>query len=108
MADAPETVLDALDLLATEGYADDFTFEGGQVRCGACGGLHSPDQLVVDRQFRFEGASDPDDEAIVLGLRCDGCGARGRLSAAYGPSMDPEVADALRHLTTRSGAADPE
>ena len=95
MTDAPETVSDALTLLASEGYTEDFNLVGAAAVCPACGHAHDLGVLGIERQFRFEGPSDPADEAIVLGLRCPRCGARGVLVSAFGPDADPEV---LRRL----------
>lgn len=107
MATAPETLVDALALLAEEGYADDLRIAEGLVVCHVCEAAHRPGELRVERQFRFEGASDPSDESIVVGVRCPSCGATGRISAAYGPDMAPAVADVLRALPTAVDAADP-
>ena len=60
--------------------------------------LHALEEAVVDYQFRFEGDSDPGDEAIVLGISCAGV-QRGVLVSGFGPSADPEHAAILRALT---------
>jgi hypothetical protein len=44
--------------------------------------------------FRFEGVSDPGDEAIVLGVECPQCGDRGIIVSAFGVDAD----DQLREL----------
>lgn len=95
---APDTVTEALKILAADDYTGAFDVRGGRVRCHACGDLHEANGAVVERIYRFEGMSDPDDEEIVFGLRCPVCGARGTLVSAYGPNADPEELDALRIL----------
>jgi len=71
----PETVLEAVRLLEREGYSANTTVhEDGTLMCGACRETHPIDGALVDQVFRFEGMSDPDDEAIVLGMRCPACG----------------------------------
>ena len=95
MPDAPETVTDALTLLASEGYGEDFNLVGSLVACPRCQALHPLDHATVERQFRFEGPSDPGDEAIVFGLRCGDCGARGVLVSAFGPDADPDLLSGL-------------
>lgn len=100
MTTTPDTVTEALDQLTDLGYGDDFALSGQDVSCGVCGVVHPAEAVEVDHVYRFEGASDPDDEAIVLGLRCPGCGSRGRFVSGYGPSVEPEVAAALRILST--------
>ena len=92
--DTPETVSDAVRLLQSRGFDDGFTIEAKGVRCPTCGRVHPAASLDVTDVFRFEGPSDPGDEAIVLGVRCSSCGSRGIVVSAYGPDAD----DRLRAL----------
>jgi hypothetical protein len=96
MSEAPETVTEALALLAADGYGEDFNLAGTTMTCPRCHAVHDLDHAAIERQYRFEGASDPGDEAIVLGLRCADCGALGVFVSAFGPDADPEL---LSHLT---------
>jgi hypothetical protein len=96
MSAAPETVTDALTLLAADGYDVDVSVTSGGVHWAVCGHNHPGSEVVAERVYRFEGETDPGDEAIVFGVRCPTCGARGSLVSAYGPSADPEVLD---HVT---------
>jgi hypothetical protein len=93
--DAPDTVTDALHLLEADGYTVDFNVHDATLHCAACGADSPVAGAEVERLYRFEGPSDPADEAIVLGLRCPACGARGTLVSAFGPDADPEL---LRQL----------
>ena len=100
---APETVTDAVALLRAEGYDDDsMAITGDSIECRVCGRSHSIDVALVERVFRFEGPSDPADEAIVLGVRCGECGARGIIVSAYGPDADPDVLGAVEMLASRT------
>jgi hypothetical protein len=92
---APSTVTEALDLLAAEGYTEDFNLPA-KPACSGCGTAIDLRDSVIERQFRFEGASNPADAAIVLGLHCAACGARGVFVSAYGPDADPELLAQLR------------
>lgn len=94
-----DTLTDALTLLAADGYIGDFSAHGRALVCSACGVSHEPATAIVERVRRFEGASDPDDEAIVLALRCPLCGAQGVLVSGYGPSADPDTIDLIVALT---------
>lgn len=85
----PETVSAALAQLTAEGYTADFSSHAHDLHCPACGKGHSAEAAQVEKVYRFEGASDPDDQAIVLGLRCPECGAKGVFVSGYGPSTDP-------------------
>ena len=98
----PEIVSAALTRLALEGYTADFSSRASGLHCEVCGKAHTAEGARVEKVYRFEGASDPDDEAIVLGLRCPACGIKGVLVSGYGPSTDPdEVALILSLLDGR-------
>lgn len=99
-ADVPSglTVVEAIEQLRSEGHRDDFSIVDGAVRCSRCGQAHPAEDLVVTAVLRVEGASDPPDEAIVAGLACALCRAKGVLVAGYGPTEDPREAAVLRHL----------
>jgi hypothetical protein len=101
---APDTVTEALQLLASDGYTESFDVDKGVVRCHGCGASHDAEGAIVERIYRFEGMSDPDDEEIVFGLHCPACGARGTLVSAFGPLADPDELAALRILGRRGRA----
>ena len=107
MADAPDTVTEAVALLRAEGYAEDFDLNGARFTCPVCGADHQLEQGVVEQIFRFEGDSDPGDEAIVLGVRCAHCGCRGIVVSAFGPDADPETFAHLVNLGAPPGADPP-
>jgi hypothetical protein len=79
-----DTLLDATRRLRAAGFQADFSATaGGLLRCRGCGVDHDPRGMVVLEIVRYEGASDPSDQSILLALRCD-CGRHGLYSAAYG------------------------
>jgi hypothetical protein len=95
MTKAPDTVTDALGLLATDGYAAEVQLIDGHLRWRAGDATCTPAEAVVERVYRFEGDSDPGDEMVVLGVRDPKSGTRGALAMAYGPAADTEV---MQHL----------
>jgi hypothetical protein len=99
LGSAPDTVADALRLLEGAGYAGEFSSRRGHVHCNVCGDGWAPIAGVVEAIYRFEGPSDPDEEAMVLALHCARCGAKGVLVSGYGPSADPEDIDVIVALT---------
>ena len=103
MAVVPETtVVEQIAVLRAEGYEADLSITAdAQLRCGSCGHLHRPEDVVIEKTARFEGESDPDDEAVVFGLRCRVCSVRGILVAAYGPSASAEEAAVIPALLHR-------
>jgi hypothetical protein len=97
--DAPETVADAVRLLQASGYTDDLDLTATGVHCERCDREHEPERLLVTHTYRFEGPSDPADEAIVLGVQCTTCGGRAVIVSAYGPEADPRLFEMLARLS---------
>jgi hypothetical protein len=96
--DAPQTVTEAVRALEALGYTDDLLVEVDGIRCTACGAHHQPEALTITHTFRFEGPSDPGDEAIVFGISCPACNINAVVVSAYGPDADPELFAVLARL----------
>jgi hypothetical protein len=93
-----ETVLEATARLNDVGYTADFTAtEAGQLRCGACGTTHDPATMAIDEVVRYEGQSNPDDQAILLALRCS-CEQKGLYVTAFGSGASTADVAVLQHL----------
>jgi hypothetical protein len=101
MSDEPATVLDAVRLLAAEGFEASFMLTADGIRCSSCRQSRTIEKAEVVRVYRFEGPSDPDEEAVVYALRCPACDAGGTLVSGFGPGADPELADRLVMLDSR-------
>ena len=95
---ADRAVTEAVELLRAEGYDDDFDVCAEGLCCAGEDGVHGLEGASVDQLFRFEGESDPGDEAIVLGVSCGGWGRKGIVVSAYGADVDPESAAVLLAL----------
>jgi hypothetical protein len=94
------SVAEEIEALRKRGYTADFSVtRDGQLRCDTCGQIHDPSDVVIDSTARFEGASNPDDQAVVFAIRCAGCGVRGVLVTAYGPTASAEEAAVLKALS---------
>lgn len=89
MAEVPETVTEAVRLLVAEGYDSDFSLD-----------QHTAGDVVVRRTFRFEGDTDPADEAIVLGVETIDTATLGIVVSAYGPDADPQFIELVNRLQT--------
>lgn len=72
--------------------------EGGLVRCESCGESVEAAGVRVDSLHRVEGASDPDDMAVVVAVTCPNCGAKGALVLKYGPDASGADADVVLAL----------
>ena len=95
------TVTEAIAQLRADGYAEDVSVQGGGLRCSRCRHVHSVEEVAIGAALRVEGATDPGDEAIVLGLVCSSCRSRGVLVAGYGPTADAVEAAVVAGLADR-------
>ena len=99
------TLLEAIDSLKAKGFDGDlFVTEEGMVRCGACHQDTPAAELDVQHLLRLEGASDPADEAAVLAIVCQRCGAKGSAVLRYGPEAGPGDAEVLQVVEDHRGS----
>jgi hypothetical protein len=89
---------DTVDRLIKAGYDEVFSGEADGIRGTPKGHLHRPDELRIERIERFEGISDPDDQTIVLALRCSTHGCLGTWVAPYGKDMPSSDAALIRKI----------
>jgi quercetin dioxygenase-like cupin family protein len=97
--DTMTTVSQVLDKLKKDGYTVDFNLRDN---CLACHGNNlqiRPNEFVVDRYYRFEGISDPDDEAVVYAISSAKHDLKGTLVNAYGIYSDEVSDEMMRSLT---------
>ena len=98
---AADTLVGAMTSLRALGYTSDFAADDdGMILCTDCGTSMDPASMAIDYTIRFEGDSNPDDEAIVLGITCP-CSCKGIYTAGYGPSAPRSDARVLRALASR-------
>ena len=96
-----ETLSEALDRLVALGYTDDFCAEPDGLRARLGGTLHGPESMVIEEFVRFEGETDPSEEAIVFAIRSEKSGVKGTYTVAYGPGMDALDAEMVTRLKTK-------
>lgn len=88
----------ALERLGAIGYTLDFRSDGGQITAAGTTCRHPPEVWRVDETVRFEGSTDPDEQAILFAIRCPVHAVRGTYVAVYGPGTPPEDAEIVRRL----------
>ena len=95
------TVWQTLAALQRAGYTEAMHVEGGGVHVPTPGMICPATEFAVEAIYRFEGETDPADEAIVLALTHTGSGARGALVASYGAQMTPDEGAVIAQLLDR-------
>ena len=86
--DAMETMVDALRRFGSRGYTDAFQARPQGLRSLATDRVFPPEDLVVEDVARFEGESDPGDEATIFALRSRSGEVRGTYTVTFGTDMD--------------------
>jgi len=93
-----ETLVSAVQRLERAGYADALRARPDGFLAVRTGRILPPETLIVDEIVRFEGESDPADEAVLFALRSRDDSVRATFVAAYGPSADPVSGSLIRRL----------
>ena len=90
---------DVMEMYERRGATAQFSARsGGVVHCHDCGADEPAEQTPLVALHRFEGSSDPDDEAALAALECPSCGAWGTMVLSYGPGASPDDASVLGAL----------
>lgn len=96
-----ETLVEAIARLEARGFRDSFEPADGGLRALGAGRVFAPEALVVEEVVRFEGESDPSEQAILFALRSPAGDVRGTFVAGYGVLSDPKRAEIVRGLSRR-------
>lgn len=106
-----KTLFQVVDEMTADGFDDVFRAEGEGdqpgLRAVNAGCFHATSELCIERVARFEGATNPDDEAVVFALRCEPHSVRGTYTVPYGPSLGALDARIVQELSkARQSMAD--
>ena len=93
---ALETMVDVLRRLESNGYATSFRANDGVLLGGEID--DRPETFRVDSIARFEGDTDPSDEAAVFALTHEPSGTKGTYTVTYGPEMAPDDVETTHRL----------
>jgi hypothetical protein len=101
------TVSEVLNYLKKEGYTVDFNLRGDCLMGPGDALRLYPNEFLVDKHYRFEGMSDPGDEAVVYAISSPRHAVKGTLVNGYGISseaMNSEMMKALQENTAFSAS----
>lgn len=100
MKESYGTLSETINGLRLEGYTVDFNLRQECIVCHESQTELSADDFVIDKTFRFEGETNPEDESIVYAISSAKYGAKGVLVNAYGMYADDTVAALVAKLRT--------
>jgi hypothetical protein len=94
------TVSETINGLKKEGYTLDFNIQDDCLVCNTTNTVLSPEDFHIDKVYRFEGMSNPDDEAIVYAISSTSGAVKGTLVNAYGIYADDASSALVEKLRT--------
>lgn len=86
-----------LNKVIHDGYTESFKVTEAGLQGIEHEKTYSPDQVEVINFFRFEGTSNPDDEAVLYVIETTD-GTRGTLTDAYGVYTDPVISEFMKNV----------
>lgn len=92
------TLSEVTTMLNERGYTADFTLKANCLESAAHSLQIFPDDFVVDKHYRFEGPSDPGDEAIVFAISAPKHNLKGVLISGYGISSENMTDEMIKAL----------
>ncbi len=94
------SVAEALAELSRRGFTANFEYLDDVFSAVDLGRSFEPEELTIVEHHRFEGASDPDDMAVVYAIESRD-GIRGVLVDAFGVYANPRLGEFLRKVKIR-------
>ena len=94
MKESYGTLSETVNGLRKDGYTLDLNIRKDCLICSRTETSLSPEDFEIDKVYRFEGPSNPDDEAIVYAISSPKHGVKGVLVNAYG-IYSAQASDAL-------------
>jgi len=88
--DDMKTLASCLNKIVKDGYGENFKVTEEGLQSLETEKIYKADQVNIVNFFRFEGASDPSDSAILYVIETTD-GAKGSLTDAYGMYADAEI-----------------
>ena len=95
------TLSGTMNDLRKEGYVEDFNLQQNCLECRSGQFKVFADEFKVDKYYRFEGASNPSDAAILYAISSDTHGLKGVLVNAYGIYSETVTDEMLQKLEIR-------
>lgn len=83
--------------LRERGYICDFELTAAGLFCKKCNDVFMPGDLIIEKVYRFEGDSNPDDMAVLFGVRANN-GTKGVIIDAYGTYDNEQLGNFLRKV----------
>lgn len=91
------TLSSLTDTAFNKGYTDNFRVEEDGLYAPATDIHYLPNEIKIDNFYRFEGASDPDDNSILYCIETHD-GVKGTLIDSYGANNDDLIGEFIKEV----------
>lgn len=102
MKESYGTLSETINGLKKEGYTIDFNIQTAQLAKHLVDFSLSPDDFEIEKVFRFEGQSNPEDQSILYAISSLKFSIKGLLVYGYGISSDEATNSLIEKLKTPS------
>lgn len=96
------TLSEITNKLLADGYTVDFNITENTADGSGKYLQEHPEEFIIDRHYRFEGVSDPEDEAIVYAISSTVNEVKGVLINGYGVYSDQVTNDLVKKLQEKT------
>jgi hypothetical protein len=93
------TMVEILEKLKAKGYTEDFNITGPALECKSKSICILPSEFEVDEVFRFEGQTNPSDEAILYAVSSGKHNLKGVVINSYGVYSDEMTDEMMKKLS---------
>lgn len=94
------TLSETINGLIKVGYNHDFNIKEDCLVCNQIDSTLSPHDFQIDKVYRFEGESNPDDQSILYAISSSKFNVKGTLINGYGISSDSATEKIIEKLKT--------
>ncbi|MDP2187205.1 MAG: cupin domain-containing protein [Sphingobacteriaceae bacterium] len=101
LAESYGTLSETINALVLLGYTHDFNVHQDSLFCHQSNSVLQPADFQIDKVYRFEGASNPDDQAILYAISASKSDFKGTLVNGYGLSSDAYTNELIEMLQTQ-------
>lgn len=95
-----KSVIEIIEQLRSEGYINDFSIKNDTILDDSGIKSYRPEDLIIERIERYEGDSNPSDNAVIYVLTAKD-GTKGILVDSYGAYADPKLAKIIGDIPVR-------
>ena len=93
-----DTLTEGIDALRKQGYTEDFNLKNNSLEYLTGGHEVLHDEFKVDKFFRFEANTDPDDQSILYAISSETYKIKGLLVNSYGIYSEPFSNEMMKKL----------